>query len=221
MLLIPGAGFIIYTAIPQRRTALYYSLAWSLILILIYAVTLPAIYHHGRYLIPLIPILTIFGVEGLTTLFEKYQVKPRLQTLIWLVIGGMIIVLWFNGASTFALQVKLLNEDHANVAHWVDDHTPKDTIIATHDIGLVGYITQRQIVDLAGLVTPEVIPIMNDQAKLADFVRKKNVSYLIVFTGYYKDFLSQLNAQLVYSPAKEDLNALGLEPFEVFQIPAP
>jgi hypothetical protein len=71
------------------------------------------------------------------------------------------------------------------------------------------------------LVTPEVIPIMNDQAKLADFVRKQNVTYLIVFTGYYKDLLTQLNGQLVYSPAKEDLKTLGLEPFEVFQIPAP
>src|SRR6266508_733978 len=63
MLLVPCAGFAIYTALRQKRTALYYAFAWSLTLILIYAVTLPAIYHHGRYLMPLIPILAIFVVE--------------------------------------------------------------------------------------------------------------------------------------------------------------
>ncbi|HJS19009.1 MAG TPA: hypothetical protein VJ785_09670 [Anaerolineales bacterium] len=221
MLLVPCAGFAIYTTIRHKRTALYYAFAWSLSLILIYAVAIPAIYHHGRYLMPLIPLLAILGVEGLTMLFEKFQLSQRLRTAVWLVVGGMTIVLWFNGASTYALQVKLLNANHAQVARWVDDNTPKDAIIATHDIGLVGYITQRQLVDLAGLVTPKVIPIMNDHAKLADFVRGQDVTYVIVFTGYYKDFLERLNAQTVYSPGGYDLNALGLEPFEVFQIPNP
>ncbi|HSO13282.1 MAG TPA: hypothetical protein VLT51_12960, partial [Anaerolineales bacterium] len=84
-----------------------------------------------------------------------------------------------------------------------------------------GYITQRQMVDIAGLITPEVIPIMNDQAKLAEFVRSKNVAYVIVFTGYYENFLSQLDAQLVYSPSNEDIKTYGLEPFEVFKLPVP
>ena len=221
MLLIPCAGFGIYTALRQRRIALYYPLAWSLTLILIYAVTIPAIYHHGRYLMPLIPILAIFGVEGLSLLFEKHNLNPRLQGVIWLIIAGMILPLWLNGASTFALQVKLLNENHADAAHWVDEHTPQDAVIATHDIGLVGYITQRQIVDLAGLVTPEMIPIMNDPLKMAEYVRRQNVTYVIVFTGYYRQFLKELNAQLVYSPNQDDIHSFGLEPFEVFQIPAP
>jgi hypothetical protein len=42
MLLIPCAGFGIYTALRQRRTALYYALAWSLTLILVYATILPS-----------------------------------------------------------------------------------------------------------------------------------------------------------------------------------
>ena len=169
---------------------------------------------------PLIPIVAIFGIEGLTNLFLKYQLNRRLQNIIWILISAIVIVLWIDGASTFAIQVKLLNTNHADVAHWVDKHTPKDAVIATHDIGLVGYITQRQLIDLAGLVTPEVIPIMNDQVKLAEFVRAKHVTYVIVFTGYYRDFLKELDAQLIYSPEPADMQSLGLEPFEVFQIPA-
>ncbi len=221
MLLIPGIGFMIYITLRQRKTALYFPIAWAFILILVYSVALPAIYHHGRYLMPLIPVLAIFGIEGLTLLFEKYQLHRRLQNIVWIAIAGMVLALWINGASTFALQVKLLNENHGDVAYWLDNNIPKDAVIATHDIGIIGYFTQRRVIDLAGLVTPEVIPIMNDQAKLADFVRQQQVSYVIVFTGYYRDFLKDLNAQRVYSPNPNDIKALGLEPFEVFRVSSP
>ena len=62
---------------------------------------------------------------------------------------------------------------------------------------------------------------MNDQEKSAEFVRQQNVTYVVVFTGYYQDFLKPLNAQLVYSPEQTELKTLGLEPFEVFQIGNP
>ena len=221
MLLVPCAGFEIYRALRARKKDLLYPLAWSLTLIGLYAIALPAIYHHGRYLMPLIPLLVIYGVEGLSKLLEELPVKSLLRPAIWLTLGAMIFVLWVNGASTFALQTELLNDSHMQAARWVDANTPTDAIIATHDIGIVGYFTQRQIVDLAGLVTPEVIPIMDDQMKLAEYVRKKHVTYLIVFSGYYREMLAELEAQLLYSPNIYNLNALQLEPFEVFEIQLP
>ena len=218
MLLMPGASIAIYRLFRRRDTEHYYPVIWLLSLVGLYAVALPAIYHHGRYLMPLIPILAIYGIQGLFLLLERLRNKALLQSAIWVMFGSMVIVLWINGASTFALQVKLLTESHLQAARWVDANAPRDAIIATHDIGIIGYVTQRQIVDLAGLVTPEVIPIMNNQRKLADFVKEKQVSYLVVFTGYYKDMLIQLDAQPVFSPNRQSLRSLRLEPFEVFKI---
>ena len=220
MLLVPCAGFMILKAFRTRRTDLIHPLAWALILIGLYAVALPAIYHHGRYLMPLIPLITIFGVGGLFQLLEKLPYKSLFRPAIWVVLGGTVIALWVNGASTFALQTKLLNESHMQAARWVDANTPKDAVIAAHDIGIIGYIAQRQIVDLAGLVTPEVIAIMNDQNKLTDFVRERKVTYVIVFSGYYREMLADLDAQLVFSPNTDNLKSLGLEPIEVYAIPA-
>ena len=221
MLLVPCAGFIIYGALHARRTDLFYPSAWVMLLIGLYAVALPAIYHHGRYLMPLIPILAIFGVEGLFQLLEKLPHESLLRPALWVVSGCMIIPIWIDGSSTFALQTKLLNESHMEAARWVDANTPSDAIIATHDIGIVGYITQRQIIDLAGLVTPEVIEIMRDQSELANFVREKQVTYVIVFSGYYREMLTQLHARLVFSPNIENLKSLGLEPIEVYEVPTP
>src|SRR3989304_4776488 len=221
MLLIPCAAIAIHNAFRQRKTDLYYPVAWLLILIGLYAVALPVIYHHGRYLMPLIPIFVIFGIAGFFKILEKLSKKSRLRPGAWLVFGGMVIALWINGASTFALQIKLLTESHMQAARWVDTNAPRDAIIATHDIGIIGYVTQRQIVDLAGLVTPEIIPIMNDQYKLASFVRERHVTYLVVFSGYYEKMLTQLDAHLVFSPNKVDLRSMNLEPFEVFEVLPP
>ncbi|HET9589025.1 MAG TPA: hypothetical protein VFO91_09580, partial [Anaerolineales bacterium] len=48
MLLIPGVVVALYDTFRKRRTELYDPVAWSSILIGLYAVALPAIYHHGR-----------------------------------------------------------------------------------------------------------------------------------------------------------------------------
>ena len=74
-------------------------------------------------------------------------------------------------------------------------------------------------VDLAGLVTPEIIPSMKDQHKLANFVRKREVTHLVVFSSYYRDMLTELNAELVFSPNRDKLKDLHLEPFEVYEVP--
>jgi hypothetical protein len=73
-------------------------------------------------------------------------------------------------------------------------------------------------VDLAGLITPEIVPIMNNPQKMAAFVRGKQVTYLLVYSGYYRELLTALDAQLVYSPGAEQLRAMGVEPFEVYKI---
>jgi hypothetical protein len=218
MLLVPCAGFVIDRAYRDRQSDLLYPLAWALILVGLYAVALPAIYHHGRYLMPLIPIITIYGVEGLFQLLAKLPRMSLLSPAIWLAFGIMLILLWLNGALTFALQTKLLNESHLEAARWVNANTPRDAVIAAHDIGIIGYVTQRQIVDLAGLVTPEVIEIMSDQSELANFVHERQVTYVIVFSGYYRAMLAQLDAQLVFSPNSDNLKSLGLEPIEVYMV---
>src|SRR5207247_5803449 len=41
---------------------------------------------------------------------------------------------------------------------WFDRHTPPDAVIATPDIGAIGYFGRRRVIDLAGLVTPEMVP---------------------------------------------------------------
>ena len=218
MLLVPCAGFTIYNTIRTKSTRHFYPLAWTLTLIGLYAVALPAIYDQGRYLMPFIPLVVIYGIEGLNQFLKRFVRASILRPAIWLSLFGMVLLLWINGASDYAYRIQLFDMIHMQAVRWIETHAPQDAIIATHDIGIIGYYTERQIIDLAGLVTPEIVPIMNDPQSMADYLRAKQVTHLIVYSGYYRDLLALLHARLVFSPGAEQLKSIGTEPFEIYEI---
>jgi hypothetical protein len=41
---------------------------------------------------------------------------------------------------------------------WLERNTPPDAVVATPDIGAIGYYSRRRVVDLAGLITPAMVP---------------------------------------------------------------
>jgi hypothetical protein len=43
---------------------------------------------------------------------------------------------------------------------WFAAHSHPGAVIAAPDIGALGYLSQRRVVDLAGLVTPAMVPIL-------------------------------------------------------------
>ena len=43
---------------------------------------------------------------------------------------------------------------------WFEAHAPRDAAIATPDIGAIGYFSGLRVVDLAGLVTPQMVPLL-------------------------------------------------------------
>lgn len=218
LLLAPFFLLMVYRVWVKKEKDLIYPLVWMGSLVGLYTFALPIIYHHGRYLMPLLPWIAIIGVEGVNIATDRFRGMRIFWPVYKLALMVMLVVLWINHAATYALQVNLLQESHVRIAEWIRNNTAPATVIATHDIGILGYMAEREIVDLVGLITPEVIPIMLNQNELADFTRQKGVEYLVVFSGYYQMLLNATGAQLVFSPDSIRLKNLGLEPFEVHQM---
>jgi hypothetical protein len=55
-----------------------------------------------------------------------------------------------------------------------------------HDIGAMGYFSDRELIDLAGLINPEVIPFIRDEEKIHDYMLKKNAAYFVGFNDWYE-----------------------------------
>jgi hypothetical protein len=66
-------------------------------------------------------------------------------------------------------------------AHWIAETLPEDELLAVHDIGAVGYFAPRPILDVAGLINPEVVPIVNDADALWALLEARNARYLMAF----------------------------------------
>ena len=58
-------------------------------------------------------------------------------------------------------------------------------MLAVHDIGALGYYVQNHLIDLAGLITPEVVPFIRDETRLVEYLDASAAEYLIVFPGLY------------------------------------
>jgi hypothetical protein len=218
LLLFPGACFKLFNSVQKKDTFQPQPLLWSLTLIGIYAVTLPFIYDEGRYLMPLIPLVIVYGVEGISQFLEIVLRTSFMRSTAWMLLFISVFALWIMGSARYSTRIKFYELIHMQVAQWINDNTSSDTVIATHDIGIIGYFTNRQIVDLAGLVTPEIVPIMDDPQKIAEYLRSRHASYLIVYSSSHREVIRLLNARQVFSPNPELMRAEGVGTFDVYQI---
>jgi hypothetical protein len=98
----------------------------------------------------------------------------------------------FLGMRAYARDVRFIETEMVAMAQWLRANTAPDAIIAAHDIGAIGYFTERPLVDLAGLITPQVIPFIRDEAALLEFSRRSGASYLVTFPSWYPTMTESL-----------------------------
>jgi hypothetical protein len=88
----------------------------------------------------------------------------------------------------YARNVDEINRMHLAIGEWVARNTQEDAILAANDIGGIAYISERQIVDLAGLITPEIVPILrghDSSNALVDYLVRQGVDYVVVFPQWF------------------------------------
>ena len=125
----------------------------------------------SRYLLPLLPILAWLAWRAA----ERWWVgDPEPQALNArraraAVIAGALAVLVVTQnlivyRTTVLPQVTSftagLERSLIHWGKWFADHSSQDAEIAAPDIGAIGYYSQRRVLDLAGLVTPRMIPLL-------------------------------------------------------------
>ncbi len=200
-LVFPGAIFAAWKSARERRWVLLSMLIWWLGYTLIYALRLPVTYQHGRYLMPAMPVYFTLGAVGTAWMLAEIRLLKRVGFVlrrVWLL---SILLVWTGfllvGAQGYAADVAIITTEMVQTANWINQNTPTDAVIAAHDIGAIGYFGQRNLVDLAGLVSPEVIPFIRDEARLAHYLDERGVDYLVTFPGWYPELVQQ--AEPIYT----------------------
>jgi hypothetical protein len=89
------------------------------------------------------------------------------------------------GVNSYRSDLQIIENLMVQPAEWVSENLKTTDLIAVHDIGAMGYFTKNPIIDLAGLINSDVIPIMNDDSKLYAYMQTKKAKYFIGFSDWY------------------------------------
>ncbi|NLF14750.1 MAG: hypothetical protein GX597_23415, partial [Anaerolineaceae bacterium] len=181
--------------------------AWWLALLAVYAWRLPAGYQHGRYSMPTIPLFVLYGVWGTAGMLRLHSLRLAVRVAsraLPVAVALLALVFWGRGALAYRDDVAFIENEMVATVRWLEANTEPGDLLAVHDIGALGYLLDRPFLDMAGLITPEVIPFMTDAGALADWMWERGADYAVFFPDF-----SDTYAHLAASPRLQEVYCTG------------
>lgn len=150
--------------VPARRL-----LPWAWVL------GIPALYSArgvpvlSRYLLPLLPVLAWMAWRAAERWWAGESpdaARARRATVLAALVGAVVLaqnlVVYRTTVVPHVLSFSRgMRESLVPWGQWFARHAPPDASIAAPDIGALGYYSGLRVVDLAGLVTPEMVPLLD------------------------------------------------------------
>jgi len=208
LLLLPGLLLSVWVGIQrlwhEKITALPFiiPLLWAFGHVALYGWRLPVTYQHGRYLLAATPVWILYGLAGWLTLYAKAgdgRLARPLKLAGGLILGLMSAIYLLLGAQAYAADTAFIEHEMVATARWVERNTSSDALIAVHDIGAMGYFAKRPLLDLAGLITPDIIPYLDDMTAIEAYILASEADYLVTAPGWPYDGVMDGTAVLQYS----------------------
>ncbi|MCX8057639.1 MAG: tetratricopeptide repeat protein [Ignavibacteria bacterium] len=218
-LIIISFIFIVYDVVKRKYNNSLFYFAFAILFLLAYYIQLPTSHRFGRYLMPVIPFYIMIVLDGIQRVLILLQERSKTdQSMILNFIYSILIIL-IMGLSVNEIPKtkdeltflgKYHNERHIKIGKWLRENTTENDVIATHDIGALAFYSNRKIVDMVGLVNPEIIEYLKDKnstAFLKDHFIKNKVTYFATMRNWFE----AVNQNPVFVPVNE------FEFFEVFR----
>jgi hypothetical protein len=166
------------------------SLIWPAALLLLHPLGMALLapyrgpaFQEGRYSTHLAPFAVVVAVVGLSRLVGQWRRRGRWAAMVYLLLAAA----WIWPASfRYADAVREINAMQVHLGRWVERNLPKNARLALNDVGAIAYFSRREVMDLMGLVTPEVIPYRKaGEAGALRFLEKQCPDYLIIFPSWF------------------------------------
>lgn len=209
--LLAGAGALrLAVCLGGRRDRGLLPALWLLALPLAYAALSepgrPLVGNFGRYLFPLLPplvVLAVAGIEPAAVRLGRRLGAGRRRLPLRAALAGLLLVppaaALLAGAGRFAQSVANVEDGDVATARWVRENLPPDAVLAVQDIGALGYLTPNPLVDLAGIVSPDVVGAVRGAAGPGDpggrramerFLEAHRPDYLIVYPEWFPEIVA-------------------------------
>lgn len=203
LVLLVGAGcLVLFKRLGTHRDQGLLPVFWLVGLPLANAVLSPsALGNFGRYYFPLLPWVAVIGSLGLSSLWRTLGAELQVGTwrLRWrpfLVLLLLAPQLWsvLQGVPRYLQTLGNVEDSDVRAARWLAPRLPPQATLAVQDIGALKFWLPNQVIDLAGIVTPEVQSVLSAgrgegdtywEKRLYDFLATRRPDYLVVFPNSY------------------------------------
>jgi len=151
-------------------------------------------FQTGRYLGSPLALAVVLSIAGAAYLLSRI----RRRTVMLAVAGALALLTLSNMAVTgiatagnVAKAESSINRIQVALGEWLEENTAPDAVIACNDVGAIGYFANRKILDLLGLVTPEVMKYRKKyqvgQENFAgrEFVFARKPDYLVIIPSWF------------------------------------
>jgi hypothetical protein len=222
VIIFPAFLYAIIKSIKLKKWVILSFSLWYVGTAILYALRLPVVYQHGRYMIPAMTIYLYLSLHGLIWIFS--DINKSKKKFAWMIkpiwgISTIVVTAGFYllGIAYFQSDVRFINSEMVEMGMWIAKNTSEDTVIATHDIGAIGYFGNRQILDLAGLISPDIIPIIRDEDKIFKMLEIESPDYFVTFPSWYPE-LTPSEGEL-FDTGGTRTTEFGLDSMKIFEFP--
>lgn len=125
-------------------------------------------------LIPALALLIAYGASYCTSLISQAikneQRLPLVQTALYTLFLAIIILpnlSWLLQSRKETLSPR--TQSYYEVGQWLNHNTPNDSSVAMIEIGVIGFYSQRLVVDTMGLVSPAMIGHLEEWLQTLQF----------------------------------------------------
>ena len=144
-------------------------------------------FQEGRYSIHLLPVAILILCGAWTAVAAHFEShRSALASTLRVLYLAVALVTLVPAANRYAWGVQNINAMQVHLGHWVDEHLPRTASLAVNDIGAIAYVSRREILDLMGLATPEILPYRRQgEEGVIRFVSKSCPDYVIIFPTWF------------------------------------
>jgi arabinofuranosyltransferase len=148
-------------------------------------------FQEGRYSIHLLPVALLLLATAWTDIAPT-RGGARAASLGGVVYLAVALVTLAPAAERYAWGVQNINAMQVHLGRWVDAHLPRSATLAVNDIGAIAYFSRRPVIDLMGLVTPEIRPYRRaGEAGVLRFVAERCPDFVIVFPTWFPELTAR------------------------------
>ena len=173
--------------------------------------------NFGRYFYPLLPVVIVLAVLGVAAMLDGLPARLRWRDrsgvrddghgddrgggFAWLRWAGLLllvpgVVALFGGASRYVQNVRDIESGDVRLARWLAPRLPPEATLAVDDIGALKFLLPNRVLDLAGIVSPQVHAFARRSAAatgsfcpgVLEFVRERRPDYLAIFPRHHACF---------------------------------